>query len=121
MPYARYARKQDGSQGDIVAGLRQAGVKVWIIGEPCDLLCRFWCKQHQFFCWQTLECKPLVGKLAPKARRRTDQPEQTTFLTETDTPVVTSAEEALLILSLHGHESRRPLPARDPEPGPELG
>ena len=98
-----YARKQDGTQGDIVAGLRQAGVKVWIIAEPCDLLCRFWCKNHRFHCWQTLEVKPLIGKLAPKARRRTDQPEQDQFLADTQTPVVTSVEEALLTLSLHGH------------------
>lgn len=102
MAFARYARKHDGTAGDIVAGLRQAGVKVWLIEEPCDLLCRFWCKRHDCFCWQPLECKPLVGKLQPKARRRTDQPEQTQFLADTQTPVVTSAEEALLILSLHG-------------------
>lgn len=98
----RYARKADSTQVDIVAGLRKAGVRVEIIEEPCDLLCRFWCKNHQFFCWQTLECKPVTGKLRPKARRRTDQPEQTQFLTDTQTPVVTSAEEALLTLSLHG-------------------
>lgn len=97
-----YARKHDGTQGDIVAGLRQAGLKVFIIEEPCDLLVRFWCKRHQNHCWQTIECKPLVGKLAPKARRRTDQPDQNAFLAETETPVVTSAEEALLVLSLHG-------------------
>jgi hypothetical protein len=98
----RRIRKADANQSTLVEDLEKAGVKVWTIGEPCDLLCRFWCKQHDFYCWQPIEIKVLQGKLRPKARRRTDQPEQNRFLQETDTPVVTSSLEALLILSTHG-------------------
>jgi len=92
------ARKTDATQTYIVDGLREAHIKVWVIQEPCDLLCRFWCNRHQFFCWQTLECKPLIGK-KPKARIRTDQPEQNQFLADTQTPVVTSVSEALAALN----------------------
>jgi hypothetical protein len=97
----KYARKVDSTQPLIVTGLEQAGVKVYVIEEPCDLLCYFWCKKHDRHCWQTLECKPLIGVRHPKARRRTDQPEQNQFLEDTKTPVVTSATEALLALSVH--------------------
>jgi hypothetical protein len=101
MTYARYALKVDSTQATIKAGLEQAGIRVWIISEPCDLLCYFWCKKHGRSCWQPLECKPLTGKKSPKARIRTDQPEQNMFLADTQTPVVTSAMEALLALSTH--------------------
>ena len=101
MSLNRFARKVDSTQAEIVAGLEKAGVSVWIISEPCDLLCYFWCKKHNKHCWQTLECKPLTGKKAPKARIRTDQPEQTAFLERTRTPVVTNSIEALLALSVH--------------------
>lgn len=94
----RYARKVDSTQTDIVDGLRAAGIKVWIIEEPCDLLCRYWSNERRGFVWQPLECKPLVGKRNPKARRRTDQPEQTRFLGENDVPVVASVHAALCAL-----------------------
>lgn len=31
----------DETQSEIVAALRKVGVRVWFIGQPCDLLCRF--------------------------------------------------------------------------------
>lgn len=101
MTFARYARKVDSTQATIKQGLEEGGVQVWIISEPCDLLCYFWCPKHTRYCWQTLECKPLIGKKVPKARIRTDQPEQNEFLERTKTPVVTSVTEALLALSVH--------------------
>jgi len=99
--YARYAKKVDSTQAAIKAELERAGVEVHVIGDPCDLLCWFWCKKHGKHCWQTLECKPVTGKRQPKARIRTDQPEQNEFLARTKTPVVTSGTEALLALSIH--------------------
>ena len=97
----RYARKTDSTQPQIVSGLRAIGVKVWIIHEPCDLLCYLWSNDLKRFIWRTLEVKPLVGK-KPKARIRSDQPEQQEFLRETQTPVVTSFEEARRALGLCG-------------------
>jgi hypothetical protein len=94
-------RKTDSTQAEIKSGLEKAGVRVWIIEEPCDLLTYFFCRKHDKFCWQTLEAKPLTGKKAPKARIRSDQPEQNQFLADTHTPVVTNAIEALLALSIH--------------------
>lgn len=95
----RYAKKVDSTQAAVVQGLRDALIRVEIIGEPCDLLCRFWCGLHRAYCWQTLECKPLTGKRKPRARIRADQAEQSQFLAETDTPVVTSFEQALVELN----------------------
>jgi hypothetical protein len=97
----RYARKTDGTQAEIVRTLMAAGIRTWVIGEPCDLLCNFWCRTHQRWCWQTLECKPLTGKRAPKARIRSDQQRQNAFLAATGTPVVTSGTEALKALYEH--------------------
>jgi hypothetical protein len=97
----RRIRQTDANQADVIAGLEKAGVKVYVIGEPCDLLCRFWCGKHNRVCWEPLEVKPLVGKKAPKPRKRTDQPDQNQFLADTGVKVVTSATEALLALSVH--------------------
>jgi hypothetical protein len=95
----RYARKTDSTQAEIVRGLTKAGVKVWIIEEPCDLLCRFWSNRIRRFLWQPLECKPLTGKRDPKARIRADQPAQNAFRKENEVPVVTSAVQALEVLA----------------------
>lgn len=91
----RYARKTDSTQREIVRGLEKAGIRVWVIEEPCDLLVRFWSSSARRFLWQPLECKPLTGKRAPKARIRTDQPKQNEFLQANDVPVVTNIAEAL--------------------------
>ncbi len=37
----RYAARSDASQPQIVAALRAAGVSVWVIKWPVDLLCGF--------------------------------------------------------------------------------
>lgn len=103
----RYALRADTTQPEIVAELEEAGIQVWVIGLPCDLLVRFYCKNHNYHCWQTIECKTPYGKKAPKSKVDKRQVDQIQFLADTLTPVVTNATEALLILSLHG----RPKPA----------
>lgn len=94
MSIQRWNAKTDTVQADIVRDLEKAGVKVWVIKQPCDLLC--WVRGV----WQPLEVKTPYGKKAPKARKRKDQEKQNAFLAETNTPVVTSFEEALTALGL---------------------
>ncbi len=84
----KYARKVDTTQADIVAALRKAGWLVWIISEPCDLLCF---RAGQF---RTLECKTPRNK-AGDPRRDKRQKAQDEFIALTGTPRVTSAEQAL--------------------------
>ncbi|HUD12004.1 MAG TPA: hypothetical protein VMS08_06340 [Candidatus Saccharimonadia bacterium] len=92
----RRAAKVDASQADIVDGLREVGVKVWVIGWPCDLLCLYWSGKYQTFLWQTLESKSPTK--TGKRRKRTDQAKQDEFLASTGTPVVLSLNDALLAL-----------------------
>jgi len=91
----RYAAKTDATEPEVLEAIERAGWKYWRIRVPCDLMC--WHPGHDI--WQPIEVKPLVGKRNPKARVRTDQPQQTEFLRETGTPVVATAEEALLALA----------------------
>jgi hypothetical protein len=86
-------RRVDKTQRQIKQQLETALIQVWVIGEPCDLLLRFWCNRHHDFCWQPLEIKTPQGKRA-KARVRADQKEQAEFLADTRTPAVTTFEEA---------------------------
>jgi hypothetical protein len=72
----------DNTQEEIVTALRQAGARVWVIGQPCDLLIR-----HRGR-WLLLECKSTK-------RRDKRQKLQAEFLMQNDVPVVTSPEEAL--------------------------
>ena len=96
----RRAAKVDSTQADIVDGLRRAGVRVEIIGQPVDLLCRYWSNRHRDFIWMPLEVKTPYGKRAPKARADKRQETQRRFLAETGVPVVTSFTEALKALGL---------------------
>lgn len=96
----RYAAKNDTAQPDIVEKLRAAGVKVWIIGQPCDLLCYYWSKDAQRYLWQTLECKTPYGKRDPKAVIDKRQKAQIEFLQDTGTPIVLTADQALKVLGL---------------------
>lgn len=85
----RYARKVDTTQASIVQALRDAGWSVWIIEEPCDLLC--WKAGSGF---HTLECKTPRNKRGdPRIDKR--QVTQNEFLELTGTPRVTSVEAAL--------------------------
>jgi hypothetical protein len=97
----RRARKSDATQPDIIADLEKAGVKVWPIGEPCDLLCYFWCQKHARWCWQPLEIKVTTGKKQPKPKLDKRQVEQAEFLKATGTKIITTVTEALLALSVH--------------------
>ncbi|MDB6103480.1 MAG: hypothetical protein JWO52_3479 [Gammaproteobacteria bacterium] len=103
MSIYRRAAKVDGTQAEIVSGLEAAHVEVWSIRLPCDLLVRFWCSKHQAHCWDVLECKPLTGKRAPKAKIRKEQVKQNEFLAATGTPVVTSFYEAWQALNARHH------------------
>jgi hypothetical protein len=93
MPYNRYARKVDSSQAEIVAALRKAGVRVWIISEPCDLLTLY------RGVWLPLECKPApqpgIRVKYRAIRTRYDQERQEEFMATTGTPRVRTAQEAL--------------------------
>lgn len=90
--FLRYARRKDKSQDAIVAAVRNAGWRVWIIGWPCDLLCF---KKGRGL--RTLECKTGQGK-SGRARVRSDQEAQNAFCELTETPRVTTPYEALLAL-----------------------
>jgi hypothetical protein len=79
-----YARKVDLTQKAIVEGLRAHGYRVEIIWKPVDLMVStggVW--------WRLLEVKRKSGL------RRKDQPSQNRFVDETNTPIVSSLEEAL--------------------------
>lgn len=113
------ARRIDSSQNAIVAALRKAGCKVWVIGWPCDLLVQTpvrsiaeWTvngpldpRTHaplfiQRRSMHTMECKTPYGKKAPKARVDKRQAAQLAFLAETDTHIATTPQEALRALHL---------------------
>ena len=91
MSYGRRMTRPDSTQKLIVDALRQAGVLVYVIGQPADLLC--------FYrgTWTVLECKPEDYK-GPRA----DQQEQTDFLAATGTPVVRTIFEAFEAMGLWG-------------------
>ena len=94
MSIQRWNAKTDTVQSSIVEGLEKLGVRVWVIRLPCDLLCWF------RGVWQPLEVKTPYGKKQPKARMDKRQKAQLDFLRETQTPVVTSLDEALTALGI---------------------
>lgn len=94
MTQYRAAAKVDESQRPVVRALRDAGVMVWPIRQPCDLLLRFWCNRHHDYCWQTLEVKTAYGKKSPKPRLDSRQKDQQAFLEATDTPIATDFDSA---------------------------
>jgi hypothetical protein len=101
MSAVRRAAKVDSTQAAIVDGLRRMGVRVEIIGQPVDLLCRYWSNRHRDFIWMPIEVKTPYGKREPKARVRSEQETQRRFLEETGVPVVTSLDEAVEALELN--------------------
>lgn len=88
MSYSRRMTRPDGTQTEIVEALRKAGVQVWIIGQPCDLL-----TFHRGI-WRPLECKPVK-------RIRKDQERQDAFLASTGVKKVRTALEAIAAVTLH--------------------
>ena len=81
MSLLRWNAKRDASEPDIVRALEQVGALVYRMDVPADLL--VWFKYR----WHVLEVK---------ARRRNDQPKQDEFRRLTCTPVVATANDALL-------------------------
>jgi len=88
---ARYAKRVDKTQAEIVAAVRAAGWLVWLIGEPCDALC------YRAGVWRTLEIKT-PNRANGKYKPRKDQAEQNDFCERTGTPRVTTPHEAVAAL-----------------------
>lgn len=89
MSIHRHAAKTDSVQTELIRDLRAAGIGVWVIGRPVDLLLRFWCARHHDYCWQPLEIKTAYGKKDPKARVDPRQEQQIEFIRATHTPIAT--------------------------------
>lgn len=87
----RRAARVDVNQSEVVLGLRAAGILVFIIKEPCDILTY----QPAKDVW-----KPLEIKKPGFVRPRKDQEKQNRFLRDTKTPIVRNALEALQALGL---------------------
>lgn len=94
MTQYRAAAKVDASQASLVKALRDAGIDVWPIRQPCDLLLRFYCTRHRDYCWQPLEVKTAYGKKSPKPRLDIRQKGQAYFLDTTNTPIATDFDSA---------------------------
>lgn len=98
MSFNRYNKRRDATQSEIITTLTQAGIQVWEIGRPVDLLCRFWCATHQTHCWEPLEAKTIHSdRRTPRLDKR--QREQIAFLEQTGTAKVTTGLEALQALN----------------------
>lgn len=79
----RYAARRDENEKVIVDALEKAGVHVWRLHTPCDLLC-----------WRLGKLYTLEVKV-PEARPRKDQEAQIEFLRVTGTPIVRTPDDAL--------------------------
>lgn len=88
MRQPKYAKRIDSSQPEIVAALRKAGVDVFIVGYPVDLL------THYKGRWLPLEAKA-VG-----SRPRKDQAAQQALMRACAIPRVTTPEEALMAVGV---------------------
>lgn len=91
MSLARYAKKRDTCEPEIVVAIESAGWLVEKLDRPVDLLC-----------WKAgvvklLECKTGRGKRLTVIKDKR-QKEQTDFLIQTGTPIVRTPEEALRAL-----------------------
>ena len=64
MSYNRYAKRTDTVQADIVTDMRKAGIEVWIIGRPVDLLTL--CRGH----YLPVELKSTKPTHAPDPRQK---------------------------------------------------
>ena len=91
MSYNRYAKRTDTVQADIVTDMRKAGIEVWIIGRPVDLLTR--CRGH----YLPVELKSTKPTHAPDPRQK----EQLEFIAATGCPVVRTAQEAIQEVIAH--------------------
>lgn len=85
MSINRFDAKRDACEPDIVEALERCGVRVWR-KLPCDLLTLYRGR------WLPLECKD------PDAYVDKRQKEQIEFLDSTGTPIVRTADDALLVV-----------------------
>lgn len=69
--------------------LRKVGIKVWVIGKPCDLLTLYAGR------WLPLEVKSDTSS----ARTRRDQASQKEFLSSTGVSVVKTPQEAIAAIT----------------------
>jgi hypothetical protein len=88
MSFTRRHSRPDAAQEPIVEALREAGVEVWIIGKPCDLLTLYAGR------WLPLEVKSDTSS----ARNRKDQEAQKAFLASTGVPIVSTPHDALTVI-----------------------
>jgi hypothetical protein len=93
MSYLRHAKKVDSSQEAIVKALRKAGVDVYVIGRPVDLLC------YVRGSWKLLEAKaapePGIRVKLKAPHKRKDQVKQDEFIARYKVPVVRTPQEAV--------------------------
>src|SRR5271163_1885253 len=92
MSFNRRMTRPDASQAEVVRTLRKAGITVWIIGEPCDLLTY----NPSTKLWKPLEVKPLDLK----NKNRKDQEDQREFIKTYAVPIVRTGLEAIAALTL---------------------
>lgn len=101
MTYARRAAKQDANYGEIVQTIHDAGWKWYQTGQPCDGFAYH--PGHDL--WQPLEIKNpeycrADGTANEHARKKDNrQLVQMEFLKDTNTPVVSTKEQAVLALA----------------------
>lgn len=89
MSFTRRHSRPDIAQEPIVEALRKAGVMVWVIGKPCDLLTLHAGR------WTPLEVKSDTSS----ARNRKDQTKQKEFLAVTGVQVVKTPLEAIAAIT----------------------
>ncbi len=83
MSLARFAKRRDAAEKDIVQALEAIGCLVYRLDQPVDLL--VWWKNQ----WKLLEVK---------TRKRNDQPAQDEFRALTNTPIVKDVQSALIAI-----------------------
>jgi hypothetical protein len=92
MSFHRRMTRPDANQQSIVNGLRKAGIAVWIIGEPCDLLAYNASTKR----WTPLEVKPVIENKSNTKK----QVRQKEFIATYAVPVVKTFLEALAVVTL---------------------
>lgn len=85
MSLARFAKRRDAAEKDIVRALEAIGCLVYRIDRPADLL--VWHRNV----WRVIEVK---------TRKRNDQPEQEEFRALTGTPIVANVDQALIAVGI---------------------
>jgi hypothetical protein len=86
--------RPDSTQAEIVSALRRAGISVWILGTPCDLLTY----NPRTQLWKLLEVKPTDLHNA----HRKDQGRQREFVATYAIPIVRTFQEAAAALGIGG-------------------